>query len=370
MARFKVTAWEVSGDVDYDRLIKEFGIHPLNNLPPVFNKNILFRRGIIFAHRDFGQIIGAVKNKKPFVMMTGLMPTGRFHIGHMIVAQQMIFYQELGERLYIAVADIEAYNTRGQSIEESRKIAVEDYITSYIALGLKPKNCQIYFQSARSANAKKSNAYYRLQNLLARHMTFNEFRAVYGEIDPGKMISALLQASDMLHPQLKEFEGPIPVVIPVGIDQDPHLRLARDLSRRIKLANFMQLSSTYNKFMPGLGGGKMSSSDPTSCVALTDSPEDVGRKVIKYAFSGGQPTIKEHREKGGNPDVDVSYQWLKSLEDDDRRLKQVYDDYRSGKLLTSELKNILIEKLTRFLKEHQEKRKKARAVIGRYIRGD
>ncbi len=88
-------------------------------------------------------------------MMTGLMPTGKFHIGHMLLAQQMIFWQNLGAKIYIAVADVEAYNTRGQSIEDSRKIAVEEYILNYIALGLKPENCDIYFQSARSDNAKK-----------------------------------------------------------------------------------------------------------------------------------------------------------------------------------------------------------------------
>jgi tryptophanyl-tRNA synthetase len=63
------------------------------------------------------------------------MPTGKFHLGHMIVAEQMIFYQKLGARIYIAVADLEAYNARGQSLEESRKIAVEQYIANYIALG-------------------------------------------------------------------------------------------------------------------------------------------------------------------------------------------------------------------------------------------
>ena len=68
-------------------------------------------------------------------------------------------------------------------------------------------------------------------NLLARHITFNEFKAVYGEINPGKMLSSLLQASDMLYPQLPEFEGECPIVIPVGIDQDPHIRLARDIYR-------------------------------------------------------------------------------------------------------------------------------------------
>ncbi|MEE9323136.1 MAG: tryptophan--tRNA ligase, partial [Candidatus Aenigmarchaeota archaeon] len=75
-------------------------------------------------------------------------------------------------------------------------------------------------------------------------------------------------------------------------------------------------------------------------------------------FSGGQPTIEEHRKKGGNPDVDVAYQWLYTIfEENDSKIKKVHDDYRSGKLLTGELKQILIDKLNNFLKNYRKKRK-------------
>jgi len=366
----KVTPWEVKGNIDYNKLIKEFGISILKQLPESFNEELLFRRKFIFAHRDIQKILEAIRDKKKFVMMTGLMPTGKFHLGHMIVAKQMVFYQKLGAKIYIAVADLEAYNARGQSLEQSRKIAVEEYITNYIALGLQPKNCHIYFQSERDKDGQKSNAYYRLQNLLSKHATFNEFKAVYGEISPGKMLSSLLQASDMLHPQLPEFENFCPVIVPVGVDQDPHLRLARDISKRIKTNKFIQLSSTYHIMLPGLKGidaGKMSASDPNSYIALTDNLKTVEKKIKKYAFSGGQPTIEEHKKKGGNPDIDISFQYLKLLEQNDKKLQQTYENYKKGKLLTGELKKITIEKINEFLKEHQEKRKLAKKQINEFI---
>jgi tryptophanyl-tRNA synthetase len=363
-----VTPWEVKGNIDYDRLIKEFGLKPLKNIPEKFKENVLFRRGIIFAHRDFNKIVEAIENKKPFVMMTGLMPTGKFHIGHMLVAQQMIFYQNLGAKIYIAVADIEAYNARGQSLEDSRKIAIEQYILNYIALGLKPENCEIYFQSDRSKDAKKSNAYYRLQNILAKHATFNEFKAVYGEITPGKMVASLLQSADMFHAQLPEFEGVMPVIVPVGSDQDPHLRLARDLFKRVNIKKLNQLSSTYHKFMPGLKGGKMSSSDATTYIALTDTPKEAEKKIKRYAFSGGRDTLEEHRKLGGNPDIDVSFQYLRFFfEEDDTKLKKIYDDYKSGILLSGELKQILVDKLNEFLAEHQKRREKAKTMLDKFI---
>ncbi len=361
MAEFTVTPWEVKGEIDYDKLVREFGIQPVGELPAPFMENVLFRRKAVFAHRDFNKIVERIKKNEPFIMMTGLMPSGKFHLGHMLVAQQMMFYQSLGAKVYIAVADIETYNARGQSLEESRKVAVEEYLTNYLALGLKPKGCDIYFQSSRSNVSSKSNAYYRLQNVLARHATFSEFKAVYGEITPGKMVSALLQASDMLHPQLPEFEGKMPVVVPVGIDQDPHIRLARDMSQRFKSYDFVQLASTYHKFMPGLGGGKMSSSDPSSYIALTDTPKEAENKIRKYAFSGGRATLEEHRKKGGNPDVDVSFQYLSMFfEDNDSKIRKIYDDYKSGALLSGELKQMLIEKISPFLEKHSERREKAR----------
>jgi len=368
MAKNQVTPWEVKGNVDYNKLIREFGVSPLKELPEVFNKSILFRRKIVFAHRDIQQILEAVKSKKKFVVMTGLMPTGKFHIGHLILIQQLVFWQKLGAKLYIAVADLEAYNARGQSLEESRKIAVEEYLSNYLALGLKKENCEFYFQSNRSPDGEKSSAFYRLQNLLARHATFNEFKAVYGEITPGKMISALLQASDMLHPQLPEFEGKCPVLVPVGIDQDAHLRLARDISRRIKNPEFIQLSSTYNMFIPGLKGGKMSSSDPLSYISPSDTAKEIKNKINKYAFSGGQPTMEEHIKKGGNPDIDVSFQYLKMLlEEDDEKLSQIYNDYKSGSLSTGELKSYTIEKLTSFLSKHQKAKEKAMKEVSSFV---
>jgi len=369
----KVTPWEVSGHIDYEKLIKEFGLKPINIdiLPKEFSESVLFRRNIIFAHRDFERIAEAFRKKKPFSMMTGLMPSGKFHFGHKLVAEQIIFYQKLGAKVYITVADIEAYNSRTHDMEKLRKTAIDEYLTNYIALGLDIKKCDFYFQSERSKNGKKSNAYYSLAGMLAGHATFNEFKAVYGEITPGKMSASLLQAADMLHLQLPEFESPVPTVVPVGIDQDAHIRLARDISQRIKIYNFIQLSSTYHMFMPGLKSGKMSASDPNSYIALTDTPEEAEAKIKKYAFSGGQPSMKEHRKKGGNPDVDVSFQILKyGMEPNDKKLQEIYNKYKSGELLTGELKHILIEKICDFLKHHQREREKAKSKLDRFILKD
>ncbi|MBI5332763.1 MAG: tryptophan--tRNA ligase [Candidatus Aenigmarchaeota archaeon] len=384
--------WEVKGEIDYEQLMKQFGIAGMDEYIGKIPDHILFRRGIVYGQRDFSRIADAIANKKQFIMMTGLMPSGKFHFGHKLVADQILYYQSLGAKIYLCVADLEAYNTRLGDLEELKKIAIEEYLVNYIALGLKPKNLDFYFQSNRSKDSEKSNKYYKLAAMAARHITFNEIQAIYGDLSPGKITSALIQVSDMLHPQL--IEGPVPTIVPVGFDQDPHIRLARDISQRmttgpsedsVKISSdrlqipessndsaklsFIQLSSTCHKFIPGLKGGKMSSSDPYSYVSLTDSVEEANDKIMKHAFSGGRNSLEEHRRLGGNPEIDVCFQWLYAfVEPKDKKIKKIEEDYKSGKLLTGELKQYTVELLTKFLEKHQKAREAAKSKIGRFLK--
>jgi tryptophanyl-tRNA synthetase len=356
-----------SGDIkDYQRLVKEFGISPFSSiLGKVPSPSMYMKRGVVYGDKDYVRIIDAMNKKEKFVMITGLMPSGKFHLGHKLIAEQMVYYQELGAECFITAADLEAYLTRDIPLEKGREIAIEEYLVNYIALGLKPKNCHFYFQS------KGKKEYNALSKMIAKRTTLNEMAAIYGELSPAKITAALTQVADILHVQLEEFGGPRATVVPVGSDQLPHINLTRDIAARMKNElGFIMPSATFNKFMPGLQGGKMSSSKPESYVALTDDAKTVRDKVMKHAFSGGRSTIEEHRKLGGNPDIDVSYQWLTFFEEDDKKLKNIYDDYKSGKLLTGELKQILVEKLTKFLEEHNKKREKARKEVDKFLKED
>ena len=155
-------------------------------------------------------------------------------------------------------------------------------------------------------------------------------------------------------------------LIPLGVDQDPHFRLTRDIAPKI---GKQKPALIHNIMIPGLEkpGGKMSASDQSGTIYTTDTPNMV-KKKINNAFSGGQKNITQHRELGGNPDIDVSYQYLRIFfEPDDSKLKTIYDDYKSGKLLSGEMKAILIEKINKFLAVHQEKREKARDQIEQFL---
>lgn len=160
----------------------------------------------------------------------------------------------------------------------------------------------------------------------------------------------------------------IPCLIPLGVDQDPHFRISRDVMPKL---GYYKPAILHNIFIPpitGLGGKMSASSGSDSAILTTDSPSEVKRKINKYAFSGGRDTIEEHRKSGGNPDIDISFQYLKMmLEPDDSKLENIEKDYRSGRLLSGELKAILIEKINAFLKSHQDKREKAGKEIDKFI---
>jgi tryptophanyl-tRNA synthetase len=125
-------------------------------------------------------------------------------------------------------------------------------------------------------------------------------------------------------------------------------------------------------FLPPLSGvsGKMDSSgnSDTSSILTTDTPEQVKKKINKYAFSGGQATLEEHRKLGGNPDIDVCFQYLRMFfESDDKKLDQIYKDYKKGLMLTGELKQYTIDKINEFLKVHQKKREEAKKQLDKFI---
>ncbi|MEM4347312.1 MAG: tryptophan--tRNA ligase [Candidatus Altiarchaeota archaeon] len=348
----KLDPWEVESIENYEKLFKEFGIEPFSKFKEKFSENKYMRRGIIFGHRNFERIANAIENKNKFCMITGLMPSGKFHFGHKIVAEQIIWYQKLNAKIYVCAADIESYLMRNVKFDEARKIAINEYLRNYIALGLTEKNLTFWFQSDYKV------PYYRLRDVFSKKVTFNELNAVYGSLEPRKIFSSLTQVADILHMQLKEFEGPMPTVVPVGADQDPHIRLTRDIAARFsKEYEFILPSSTYHKFMPGLQGGKMSSSDEKSYIALTDKPEKARKKIME-AKTGGRATIEEQRKKGGIPEQCMIFEIYKfHLIEDDKELEKIYNECKTGKLLCGEDKKRCSELMEKFLKEHQKKLK-------------
>jgi len=346
--------WQITDIGDYEALFK-FGMEPFEKYKARYSDLRYIRRGIVFGHRGFDKVDAAIQNHKPFVMMTGLMPSGSFHFGHKMVADEIIWFQKKGARTYIAAADIESYLMRGVALKDAKKIAVEEYLTNYIALGLDPKRTTFWYQSDYVA------PYYRLADISAKEVTFNELKAIYGDITTSKIISALKQVADILHPQLPEFNGTMPTVVPVGADQDPHIRLTRDVAARLNHTYKMELpAATFHRFMEGLQGGKMSSSDPKSYIALSEDPK-AARKKIMAAMTGGRATLEEQKKLGGVPENCAVYKfYFYHFVDDDNELKKMFNECKSGAITCGDCKKRCADMMETFLAEHQKKRAKAK----------
>jgi tryptophanyl-tRNA synthetase len=368
---FVVTPWEVSGNVDYNRLIKEFGTERIDE--KLLNRikkhtgelHPFLRRGIFFSHRDMNWLLNEYEKENKFFLYTGRAPSGSVHMGHLV---PWIFTKWLQDKfdveLWFQFPDEEKFLFKDELTLEETERFTNDNMLDVIALGFDPKKTHFLVDTIHA------NLMYKEACKVAKKITFSTTKAVFGftnETNVGSIFYTAMQAVPAFLPSVLKGKN-IPCLIPYAIDQDAHFRIARDVLPKL---GFYKPAAIHCIFLPGLGGmmeqGKMSSSEEQTAIFTTDGPKEVKEKIIKYAFSGGQATIEEHRKKGGNPDIDVSYQWLTFFEEDDKKLKQIREDYKSGKLLTGELKNILIEKLNAFLKSHQKKREKAKDQIGKFI---
>lgn len=416
--------WGSAQIEDYTKLLSQFGMQPFSGiLDKVPEPHRLMRRNVIFGHRDYERIVEAMVEKKDFAVMSGFMPSGKAHFGNKMVMEEIIWHQHRGGMAFVAIADMEAHSVRGTSWEQCTRTGIEEYILNVIALGLKEENSIIYFQS-------KSMAVRNLAFELGIESNLSELKGIYGfsgETSASHILSVLVQTADILHPELEEFGGPKPVIVPVGPDQDPHLRLTRDLALRTRLfvledmgsfirirsrknpelleqlselfgefrlyeghldvfnhtynevdeltrefelrnggTGFILPSSTYHRFMTGLTGGKMSSSNPESYIALNEDPEEAYRKIMR-AKTGGRVTEEEQRRLGGVPEECSVYEMLLfHLLEDDSEVAGIYEECRSGKRLCGLCKKETAEVLREFLKDLAEKRDLARENLDNY----
>ena len=367
---FSVTPWEVKGRIEYDKLIKQFGVEKIDE--EVLKRiqkhtkelHFMLRRKVFFAHRDLNWILNEVEKGNKFYLYTGRSPSGPVHLGHLM---PWIFTKWLQDtfdvELWFQFPDEEKFLFRENlDLKDTEKYLYENML-DVIALGFDPKKTHFLIDT------KHADLMYKEACKVAKKITFSTVKAAFGLNDQsniGEIFYTAMQTVPTFLPSILKNKN-IPCLIPYAVDQDVHFRITRDIVPKL---GFYKPASIQCIFLPPLTGieGKMSSSEESSAIYTTDSPETVAKKIRKYAFSGGQTTLEEHRKKGGNPDIDISYQWLRMLfEPDDKKLEKIYNDYKSGKLLSGELKEILIEKINSFLKEHQRKREKAKSQIDKFI---
>ena len=369
---FKVTPWETKGSIDYSKLVKEFGVSNLDekllNRIKKHTKELHFmlKRNVFFAHRDLNWLLDEYEKGNKFFLYTGRAPSGPIHIGHLL---PWVFAKWLQDKfdveMWFQFPDEEKFLFKQDLSWDDAQKWLNENMLDVIALGFNPKKTHFLIDT------KHANLMYKEACKVAKKITFSTVKASFGmneSTNIGSIFYTAMQAVPAFLPSILN-KKIMPCLIPLGIDQDVHFRVSRDVIPKL---GFPKPAIMHNIFLPPLSGmeGKMSASaNNTQAIFTTDSPKEVETKIKKYAFSGGKDTLEEHRKQGGNPDIDVSFQYLKMFfEPDDKKLEQIYKSYKSGKMLTSELKDITIKKINDFLKEHQKRRELARKEISKFVK--
>ena len=350
---FKIDPWGASAieEEDYARLIKEFGIEEITEtLRQQMNKNRFIRRKIIFGHRDLGLIFKAIEKGQPWAVMSGIKPSGPFHLGTSTTALEIVEFQKMGGKAYYGIADIESWEDNGIPWEDAEETAV-DNLADILALGLDPSPEKAYIWR-QSKEPKVKDICFKVSRLVTQNM----LNAIYGERSFGLYISSLIQVGDIVLPQV--VEGPQPTIVPVGIDQDPHIRLTRDLTRR-NYKNFFLPGATYHYLLAGIDGSeKMAKRNPNSYFTFNEPLESIEKKV-KGALTGGRRNLKEQRELGGEPQKCMIYKmFMYHFEEDDEKLADDFEMCVKGELMCGDHKLECAEKVVKFIKNHRKKKEK------------
>ncbi len=341
---------EVSQEAE--KLVKEFGaqlISELDDFPEFFT----FEKSIIYSHRDFKEFYEGLKAGKKCAIVSGFNASGTIHIGHLPVFKTNLYFQkELGIPVFIPISDDESYVTgKIDNQEQGLKNALA-LAKQMLALGFDPNNTYFIIDQIFTD-------IYNLAIRFSRGTTYSQIKATYGyegSTNPGIIFYPAVQTAHILLPETEDFGKIENVLVPIGLDEDSHIRICRDIAPKFGMKKPAILHSL---FMPGLDGNKMKKSNPDTAIFLNDSPEEVKRKVGK-AFTGGKESLAEQKEKGGDPAICVVAQYLKKYFLTDKEIGELTKGCTEGKNFCGNCKKLLTEKFQKEVAEFQENLKKVK----------
>lgn len=339
--------------------LTEFGLESIDTVRSMLPRLTPYmEKGITYAHKDFQSIAKAIAEQKPWAVVSGINPSGPLHLGHLALFRENLALQELGAEIFIPISDDESYVfDKAASLKAARENAYKHVVPSLVALGFKPEKTHIFIGS-------DFPSIYPFAIHIAKNFSLNHIKGVFGFTDDANagviFYMGGIQMAHILLPQLDEFGGPKPTVVPVGIDQHPYIQISRRYARR---ANLIPPAELDIRFLPGLGGpkAKMSASDKSSCIYVTDSVAEA-KKKIKTAYTGGSPLLKYQQEHGGIPGVCAICGILNFHVLDSEKASVVKSECLSGRHLCKDCKKMAMDAVEELLTVHQDSMKKAREL--------
>jgi len=289
-------------------------------------------------------------NKKR--VYSGIRATGRLHLGNYFGAVKgMLTLQNKYDCIFSVV---DSHTITVPYDPKTLKQSVRNIILDYLAAGLDPQKCALEIQSMVPQHTELA---YLLATIypvsrLEDLPTYKEKKAQYPKyINMGLLYYPVLMAADVLL-----YKGEL---VPVGIDQEPHLEVMREIARKF---NSMfgqtfpepQRFKTEGEYVPSLsGGGKMSKSVEGSFINLTDDLETIKKRLAGAPTDSG--TLGGILPKTGG--IANLFTLLKLFKLD-KKYKKFEQDYKTKKIRYSELKEVLAQGIFKELQPFQERRKK------------
>jgi len=282
---------------------------------------------------------------------SGIRATGRLHLGNYLGAVKgMLALQDTYDCVF---AVVDSHTITVPYDPKTLRQSVREIILDYLAAGLDPKICKLEIQSQVPQHTELAyllSTIYpvsRLEDL----PTYKEKKAQYPKyVNMGLLFYPVLMAADIML-----YKGEL---VPVGIDQEPHLEVSREIARKFNSMFGDTFSEptrfkTPGEYVPSLAGsGKMSKSIEGSFINLTDDLETTKRRLASAPTDSGTEGGELPKEGG----VANLFKVLELFKADDV-YKKYEQDYREKKIRYSELKNDLAEVIFKELQPFQERRK-------------
>jgi tryptophanyl-tRNA synthetase len=280
------------------------------------------------------------------ILLTGVKPTGRPHIGNYFGAmKQVIDRQADFETNIIFIADLHALTTT-QDAEALNQDSL-DIAIDYLALGLDPEKSILFRQSAVPAHSELCWIFNCITTVpyLQRAHAYKDATAKNHEVSVGTFDYPLLMAADIL---LYDTDA-----VPVGQDQKQHVEIARDTAEKFnrlfgetfKMPEPMILENV--KTVPGLDGQKMSKSYGNT-IPLFASDEEIKALVMKIVTDSKSP------DEPKDPATCNIFALHELFSQD--QLSTLRERYLAGGIGYKESKEILIANIIKFVTPLRERR--------------
>ncbi len=286
-------------------------------------------------------------------ILTGDRPTGRLHLGHYVGSLQNRVRLQHEYDTYILIADVQALTDNFEHPEKLRENLFEVAL-DYLAVGLDPERVKIVVQSMVPELAELTIFFMNLVTVatLERNPTVKEEikqRNFSRGVPVGFWSYPISQAAD-----ITIFKAHL---VPVGEDQLPMIEQAREIVRRFNKLYGRVLIEPRAMLgevarLPGTDGGAKMSKSLNNCIYLSDSTEQVRKRVMSMFTDPTRihPTDPGHVE--GNP----VFTYHDVFNPDKAEVEDLKERYRTGTVGDVEVKHKLFAALEKFLEPLRERR--------------